>query len=352
MAFSRPTLDALRRDARAAFEARLPGADAGLRYSALNVLADVQAAMAHLTFGHLDWIARQVIPDTAEADYLDRWAGLHGLARRPATRAAGSVTLTGTAGAVVPLGAALTRADGTAFATTASATIGGGGTVDATVEADAGGDAGNADAGAALTLSVAIVDVSGTALVTAAGLSGGAGAEDDASLRARLIERLSLPPQGGASRDYSAWALTVPGVTRVWVYPRNRGAGTVDVAFVMDARVDIIPAAPDVADVQAAIDAVRPVCDDCIVFAPVATPLAMTITGLSPDTAAIRAAILVELADQIQRDAEPGGTIRRSRLIEAISRATGESYHTLTTPSADVTHAAGHIATLGAVTFA
>ena len=352
MSFVRPTLDALRRDARAAFETYLPGADAALRFTVLKVLADVLAAQTHLTFGHLDWIVRQVIPDTAEADFLDRWAGLHGLARKPATQAAGTVALTGTTGASVLAGARLTRADGTGFLTTADATIDALGAASVTVEAEAGGEAGNAEPGVALTLSVAVVGIDGAALVDAEGLTGGAAEEADASLRARLKARLSAPPQGGAARDYLAWALAVPGVTRAWVYPRNRGNGTVDVSFVMDARDPIIPLVPDVAEVQAAIDLVRPVCDDCIVFAPVAAPLAITIDGLSVDTSAVRAAILVELAAQIALDAEPGGTVHRSRLIEAISRATGESFHNMTVPGADVTPATGHIVTLGAVTFA
>lgn len=351
MTFIRPSLDTLRRDARAAFEARLPGADAGLRFSALKVLSDALGAQTHLTFGYLDWIARQVIPDTAEADFLDRWAGLHGLSRKVATLAAGTVGLTGTAGAVVPSGSRMTRADGTGFLTTAEATIGGGGTATVTIEAEAGGEAGNAEPGVALTLSVAIVGVDGTATVDADGLTGGTESEADAALRARLKARLSAPPQGGAARDYLAWALAEEGVTRAWVYPRNRGNGTVDVAFVMDDRVSIIPLAPDVEAVQAAIDAVRPVTADCVVFAPVAAPLAVTIDGLADDSAAIRAAILVELGAQIVTDAAPGGAIRRSRLIEAISRAAGELYHDMTVPSGDVTPAAGHLVTLGTVTF-
>jgi uncharacterized phage protein gp47/JayE len=51
----------------------------------------------------------------------------------------------------------------------------------------------------------------------------------------------TAPPQGGASADYLAWLLAQPGVTRAWVFSLNRGAGTVDDAFVMDGRANIIP---------------------------------------------------------------------------------------------------------------
>jgi uncharacterized phage protein gp47/JayE len=243
------------------------------------------------------------------------------------------------------------RSDGVAYATDAAATIASG-TASVAITAEVAGTAGNVDAGAQLALGTAIVGILGTATVAAGGLAGGAAAEADAELRTRLRARLSAPPQGGAAADYVAWALAVPGVTRAWVYPLNRGVGTVDLAFVMDGRPDIIPLSGDVAAVQAAIDLVRPVTADCVVFAPTSSALNVTITGLSPDTTPVRQAIAAELAAQIARDAEPGGTIRRSRLIEAASRAAGEAYHTMTVPAADVTHAAGVIAIPGTVTFA
>lgn len=350
MPFTRPTLAALRQQARAAFEARLPGADAGLRFAAINILADVVAAATHLQHGHLDWITRQVIPDTAEAEYLSRWASIFGLVRKPQALADGNVTLTGISGTTLPAGRTLTRADGTAYVTLADATISGG-TATVAVQATGGGDGGNALAGVRLTLSVAVVGVEGSVTVAVGGLTGGAAEESDALLRERLLARIRQPPQGGAERDYIAWALELPGVTRTWVYGRRRGAGTVDVFFTFDGRGDIIPAVGDVAAMQALLDLRRPVTADVLAVAPTPAALNVTIASLSPSTAEIRAAIAVELADQIRRDAAPGGTIFRSRLIEAVSRAAGEASHTMTVPSGNVTHAGNEIAVLGTVTF-
>lgn len=351
MPFTRPTLGALTRETQLAIAAQLPGADAMLRRSNLGVLARVFAGLVHGIYGYLDWIARQVIPDTAEAEYLERWARLYALERKAPQAAAGTVTFAGIDGTVIPSGTRLVRADGALFETQAGATIASG-TASVAVRAVAGGAEGNADAGTALRFVVAIAGVNNAATVAAGGLAGGDAAETDAALRARLLARIQQPPQGGAASDYVQWALAVPGVTRAWVYPNARGAGTVDLAFVMDGRPDIIPLSGDVADVQAHVDALRPVCDDFEAFAPTAAPLDVTITGLSADTAAVRAAVTAELAAQIRRDAAPGGTTRRSRLVEAVSRATGEEYHSLTAPSGDVTAAAGEIHVLGTVTFA
>lgn len=349
--FPRPTLTALRAQIRAAVAARLPGFDPALPRSILGVLCDALAGLLHHGYGYLDWIARQTIPDTAEDEYLDRWCRIVGLARKPAAAATGNVTFTGTSGVTIPAGTRLLRSDGAAYTTDADATLSGGTVTTAVTAADAG-TGGNANAGALLALGTAQVGVLGTVTVAAGGLAGGAAAEADAELRERLRARLASPPQGGAATDYVAWAKLVPGVTRAWAYGGARGAGTVNVLFVMDGREDIIPLSGDVADVQAVIDPLRPVTADVLVAAPTGSPLAITITGLSVDSAATRAAIVAELRAQILRDAEPGGTIRKSRLVEAVSRAAGEAYHTMTVPSGDVTHTAGTIATPGAVTFA
>ena len=87
MSFERPTLSALRDQARTNIAARLAGVDPALRRSLARVLADAMAGLAHHQYGYLDWIALQVIPATAEGAYLDRWARLVDLTRTRATAA-------------------------------------------------------------------------------------------------------------------------------------------------------------------------------------------------------------------------------------------------------------------------
>ncbi|MDO8933772.1 MAG: baseplate J/gp47 family protein, partial [Rhodocyclaceae bacterium] len=126
MPFTRPDLATLIARAEADIETRLPGADARLRRSNLNVLARVHAAAAHGLYGYLDWAARQVIPDTADAEELARWATVWGVQRRLAAPAIGSVTLTGVNGSVIAAGTSLMRSDGAEYTVDAEATIAGG----------------------------------------------------------------------------------------------------------------------------------------------------------------------------------------------------------------------------------
>lgn len=348
MPFSRPTLKTLIDRAIADINARLPGADARLALSNLNVLAHVHGGGVHGLYGFLEWLARQVMIDTAEVEYLDRWASIWGVVRVPAAAATGSAVLTGTTGTVVATGTLLARSDGVQYLTTGEVTLSGG-TATAGVIAVSGGAAGNLSGGT-LSLVTPIAGVDAAAEITIAGLAGGADTETDDGLRTRLLDRIQTPPHGGAQHDYIAWALTVPGVTRAWVYPGELGLGTVTVRFVRDNDASLIPDAGEVQAVQDYIDSVRPVTADVIVAAPVAVPLNFTI-DITPDTAATRAAVEAELRDLLLRESEPGATILLSHIREAISLAVGENDHILTVPSANVTPAVGAMATFGVITW-
>lgn len=349
MPFERPTLPELIERGVADIEARLPGTDARLRRSNLNVLARVQAGAIHGLYGYLDYLAKQLMVDQAEATYLERFASIWGVPRLPAAFAIGTVTFTGTNGAVVPAGTSLQRGDGQVYGTTVDVTISGGSGIGAVQAAIAGAD-GNSDSGVTLSMTSPIAGVVSNAVVAIDGIGQGADVEKDDSLRERILRRIRQAPAGGNRADYVTWALEVPGVTRAWCYPLELGDGTVVVRFVRDNDVDLIPAVGEVTAVQDYIDERRPVTANLTVVAPVATPLNLEISAF-PDTAAVRAAIAAELADMLERDAEPGGTILISRLREAVSVASGESNHDLLAPSVDVIHGTNEIAVMGSITW-
>jgi uncharacterized phage protein gp47/JayE len=348
MAFSRPALSDLIVRAFADIQSRLPGSDATLRRSNLNVLSRVHAAAVHGLYGFIQWLATQIIYDTAEAEYLERWASIWGINRTTASFSTGMITLTGTNGVTIPALTELQRADGALYTTDADVTIAAG-TATAAVTAVDAGASGNAVTGYVLTLTTPIGGVTGTA--TAGTLSGGADAETDDALRARFIARIQQSPHGGAKHDYEAWALEVAGVTRAWVYPQELGAGTVTVRFVRDNDASIIPDVGEVDTVQAYIDERRPVSlKGFYVVAPVAAPLAFSI-GVMPNTQAVKDAVTAELTDLISRESVPGGTLLLSHIRAAISAAAGETNYTMTAPAADVANTTGNMTTMGVITW-
>lgn len=361
MPWFKPTMRSLREQVRDFISARLDGADASIPKTPLRVMADNQAAMAALNLDFLAWVARQMLPDTAETEWLDRHGAIWGQPRQAATFAGGSATFTGTAGTIVPQGTQVSGV-GVLFETTEDITLGGGATEAGLIALNAG-TAGNLAAGQALSLSAAISGVDSRALVVS--LTGGVDAEGDDSLRERVIARIQKPPMGGDADDYVAWAREVPGVSRAWCSPNEMGPGTVTVRFMMDelrADNDGFPEAGDLATVKAYIDERRPVAvRDFFVPAPVAQPVSFTITDLVPDTSATRAAIEASVAAMIRDRAAPAyarngigqdaQTIFAVWINEAVLNAPGVEHFTGT----DTDHVmadAGKIAVPGTITFA
>lgn len=334
MAFSRPSLTEIIERVQADIDSRLPGADSRLRRSPLDVLAKVEAGVAYGLYGYLDWISKQALPDQADAEQLQRWVTIWGLTRKAATAATGLVTASGANASVIPAGSILQRGDLVEYVTTAEATITGGSAA-LSIEASTPGAGGIAVSGVKLSFTSPIEGVNVQATVGVGGLAGGADEELDEDLRARLLARIRQTPAGGAATDYERWTLEVPGVTRAWVYPNWMGAGTVGVTFVLDGREDIIPEPADVDQVAAYLEPLRPVTAQVVAFAPLDTPLNMTL-AIAPATQAVRDAIEAEIRDLLFREAEPGGTLLLSHLREAISTAAGETDHRLFLPASDV----------------
>lgn len=350
MPFTRPTLEQLIERTEADLASRL-GLGALVPRGVLVAIARAHAGMLHGLYGFQEWASRQVLPDTADTEGLERWANDLGVPRKPATFAGGPVDFTGTTNADVPQGTVLTRADGARFATLADAVLSAGAaTVE--VEAELAGVFANSPAGTVLSLVSPVAGVDSSATVDAAGITGGADVESDADLLVRVLQRMQNPPQGGSAADYVRWALEVPGVTRAWCLPEHFGIGTVGVAFVTDDDpAGLIPDAPKVAEVQAYIDERRPVPATVTVFAPVALAVNFTFTAVTPDTSSVRTAIEVALEDLILREGAPGSPLLLSHIREACSTAPGEQDFTMTVPAANVSIAAGQIPVMGVVTW-
>lgn len=347
--YSRPSLAELIERARADVLMRLSTDDA-LRRADAEVYARVLAAVGHGLYGFIEWLSNQLIYDTAESEYLERWCSIWKIPRLDASAASGTVTFTKQAGATILAGTLLQALDGVRYETTADATESSPTSATALIAAVTPGASGNRTSGQTLTLVSPIAGVQPGAV--ASQLSGGADVETDDALRARLLRRIQKPPQGGSAEDYVTWALEVAGVTRAWCYPHEMGTGTVSVRFVRDNDASPIPDSGEVAAVQAYIEARRPAAvKQLYVVAPVAVPLNFSISGLVPDTPTVRAAVEAELADLLLRTSQPGGTILLSHIRAAISAAAGESDYVLGSPTANVTNTAGSMSTMGTVSW-
>lgn len=374
--FAIPSLADLTNRARQAFRAYLPGSDAWLWPNNINPAAKVLGGMVHEVFGFADFIQRQKFAVTADGESLDLHGAEFGIARKPAQPAYGVVTITATEATSVDAGAIFARLDNVQYRALAAASIGSAGAFNVNVVAEENGAAGNAEAGTSLAIVSGLTGDGALAAVGSAGILGGADVEPDgpyftsdlATYRGRILFRKRNPIHGGAAADYVTWGTSQPGVTRVYVERRFAGAGTVRVFVLMDdLYANGIPLTGDVDRVADYIATVAPAGATVTVAAPTAHAIDITVTGLTPDTPAVREAVLAELRDAFLRhsivaggDTPIGGmpylaipqSFSRSWAWQAVANASGEERHAITAPSADVVLSAGEIATLGNVTFA
>lgn len=358
MAFVRPTLDVIIDRIKGDLKSAL-GITTILRRSFLDALAKALAGVTHTLHGHQVFISRQIFPDQAEAEFLVRWASIYNLQRKAATFANLTVSGTGINGTVIAPGTVFQRDDGIEYSTDAEATISGGVYL-VSVTALSTGSAANIDNGEVLNLSSPLSGVDAAVSVSATVVEG-EDEETDENLRVRLVERIQNPPAGGNAADFKNFALSVPGVTRAWVFPGHLGEGTVGVSFVEDDQTNIIPSPAKVAEVQTVIDLEGPISSDNIAFAPIAKVIDMTI-AIKPNTQAVRDAVTLELKDLFAREAQVAGAyqgvdltysgaIPISKINEAISQAAGEEDHVLSIPTGDVLPTTGELAVVGTLIF-
>lgn len=350
MPFARPDLQTLVERAQADMRSRLPDTRPALRRSLTGIIARMEAGVAHGLYGYLDWLALQLMPDTASVEYLERWASIWGQYRKAAGYAEGPLTVNGTEGAAIPEGTLFQRADGTRYAAVEEALVGEEGSAEVAVQALEAGIDGNAPKDTELSLMAPLAGIKSDA-VAKEGLSGGVAEESDAALRRRLLMFIQRTPMGGALHDYETWALEVPGVTRAFITAGEMGRGTVTVRFMMDDTYENgIPLEGDRKAVLDYIEERRPVTADVFVELPIADPLNMKI-AITPDRASVRNAVTAQINATIKRDAVPGGTVMLSRLNEAVSIAEGEEDHVILEPADNVTTKTGHIVVPGKITW-
>lgn len=344
MPFDTPTLPALISRALADL-----GSNA-LRHSDAQVLARSQAGTAFGLYGYLNWIAEQILPDSADEETLERIASLRlQQPRKAAKAAAGTASFIAAAGAVLDVDTVLQASDGRTYKITTSKTTAAGSNT-ATLEAVDAGVLGNAEAGMTLSLVQPVEGIASTFTVEAPGLLGGTAAESVESLRSRVIRSYRVIPHGGNKDDYETWALECPGVTRAWCVRNYMGPGTVAVFFMRDEDANPVPDAARREEVRAYIEPLRPVTAE--LYTPALDPVPVVYqVRLTPDTSTVRTAVEAQLADLHNREADLGEGLLISHMREAVSGARGEWDHQLIWPTADLTAAPNQLLTYGGCTW-
>lgn len=217
-------------------------------------------------------VVSMLFVDETSGGYLDLVGQTYfNITRRPGTRARCDITITGSAGTVIPEGTLFLTATGLQFALMEDITIPEGGTANGVLEAAQEGADYNVGPGAIVSM---FVNLPGLTSFSNQQASGGTDTESDAALLQRIQERRQKPINGANGWQYRAWALSVPGVGNAKVVELAEGPGTVGVTLV-DSTMD--PASPEIVSAcQTLIDAQRPVGATALVSAPTAVEIDVT----------------------------------------------------------------------------
>ena len=353
MPWATPTLRSVRSMVRDSIRAFLPGSDANVPNSLLRVLSDCMGALCHLALQYIDWLAKQLLPDTAEHEWLDRHGQIWlvnadgSVGPKLATLSTGVLTVNSVTTRPLPNGSQLIY-NNFGYETTQEVVLLANVDTQVTARSLDPGSQGNLDPGTSLSFSDPALRGQ---FATVVNMDGGTDDETDDQLRARVLKRIREPPQGGDKSDYEQWALAVPGVTRAWCAPLEMGPGTVTIRFMCDdlrASTGGFPTDYDIQQVYAYIDSVRPVAvKDFFVVAPIPQRCDVRIGALNPDTQANRNAIEESLQDMLFELQAPGQTIFAAWKSYAIMSTPGIISFDLRDNDDDVMQSPGHMGVLG-----
>lgn len=123
MPLNYPTYDDLAAEIRAEFRRQLPSVDPTVFGSWARAFAEGNATLAQsITFLVRD-LEKQLFPQTATDEFLDRWGGYEDLERKAESSAFGVASLPGVNGTVIPFGTTFRAGTGVIYQSTLAATI-------------------------------------------------------------------------------------------------------------------------------------------------------------------------------------------------------------------------------------
>ena len=235
MAYKVPTFDEMTSFLIALGKALLPTRNIGSRFTLYQKLFRVFAGGVTDVHANLRSAARDVMPATSSGTKLDEWLSTVGLTRKTATgsRKSAALRVTGTAGAVAPVGSLLVHvASGLTFQLTETATIPAVAPLryDANVAAVDVGSATRLRAGEVLKFTGSIAGIKPAAELQKDLDEDGYDAEQDGAAKVRLLARLGDDAAGGTQADYVAWARAQTGIAAAYAYKGRIGIGSGDVA--------------------------------------------------------------------------------------------------------------------------
>lgn len=252
-----------------------------------SIRADGTASVVEGLYQHQNYIQRQLFAHTADESYLYIHAEEADTPRAPSGRASGSVEAFSNVEVTLEDGHKITDGKGHFYTVTTAVLIPANQETVVTVEADQEGASWNFNGKDMIWVSPP-AGLRGTARVIA--MSGGSDVEELETWRARIIAAKQQGQSRDRAGDIERDIKEVPGVKHVYVYPKRRGLGSLDVAITAVGNPPTLPSEQLIAAAQVALDRSAGFWADCRVYKPDVELINVTatVTGNNIDLEEVR----------------------------------------------------------------
>lgn len=252
-----------------------------------SIRADGTASVVEGLYQHQNYIQRQLFAQTADEAYLYIHAEEVDVPRAPSGRASGSVKAISNVEVTLSENQKITDGKGHFYTVTHSVLLGANQETVVSVEADQMGAAWNFSGDQMVWVSPP-AGLRGTADVVSIG--GGTDVEDVELWRERILTRKRLGSHRDRPLDLETDLKEVSGVKHVYVYPKRRGLGSMDVAITAAGNPPALPSPALISAAQLVLDATAGFWADCRVYKPDVELINVTatVTGNNIDLEEVR----------------------------------------------------------------
>ena len=319
----------------------LPGGQTNvLRKTVLKVLATVLGGALYMLSLVEKRIWKNRFCSTCDVAALDGFGVEYGVPHKTPMAATGYVRVTlasGTASATIPAGTVLTDSSSSLEYEVQATTVVTASAANVPVKALVYGPESNLEDGVVLEFRDG--DITGVESLASAGITGGIIYEVDVDgdlqqwgetaeeYRARLLNRIQNPVDGGSRNDYLRWATRFQFVTDAFVIPNQPEVNSVTVALANYNSDGISLSSAQVTEVKNYMtdDVRRPITADVRVAS--VTPVAVVISAkVTPFNDAVKDGV-ENAIKQYLRTVAPGNTVQFSKLeLVAVSNSAAESF--------------------------
>lgn len=276
------------------------------------IRADGTASIVEGLYHHQNYIQRQLFIQTADEPFLYIHAEELGLPRLGGTAASGTVKATSNTALSIAVNSKITDGKGHYWSVINPVSLTANIETVINVGADQVGSSWNFSGTSLLWVSP-VAGLNGTVQVIS--IAGGSDEEELEAWRERLLERKRLGQNRSREDDLISTMKAVAGIQYIYVYPKRRGLGSLDVAITAVGNPSTLPSQNLIETAQAVLDAYDGFWADCRVYAPTEqfVPVSANISGQAVNLAEVETVIRNYFAEL-----EPAETFQPAILVARI----------------------------------